>query len=252
AEAGNPDAMYWLGRSLEFQDFQKGLTAGEWFYKSAELGNPWAMTSLRDKTNCEFFGWPCKRTNWSEKRLEIWRDMAAKGDGLAEYALATYDLGWKGYIPFVRKNEKIRRLTKALEMGEGTAAIKLNGLLLGNHGYDTAPKNIREECAKILSIAAENGYARAMTAVASYSDIIGYEATKNWLYKSLELGYPVAAFSLANIYDEGGNGLEKDSEQAYYYAVISTRVGDLYGSSLSFALESGGIGGDLTKEKKRN
>ncbi|MFC1503350.1 hypothetical protein ACFL53_03230 [Pseudomonadota bacterium] len=56
AEAGNPDAMHWLGRSLEYQNFQKGLTAGEWFYKSAELGNPWAMYSLQDNTNCDFFG----------------------------------------------------------------------------------------------------------------------------------------------------------------------------------------------------
>ncbi|MFC1503349.1 hypothetical protein ACFL53_03225 [Pseudomonadota bacterium] len=176
--------------------------------------------------------------------------MAAKGDGLAEYALASYDLGWKGYIPFVRKKERLRRLKKALEMGYNYSAITINGMLLREHGYDTAPQHLREESVKYLLIAAKNGYAPAMTDLAGYSDIIGHEATKKWLYMAFELGYPAAAFSLANILDEGSNGFEKNSEQAYYHALISTRIGDLYGSSLSSSLEDGRIGGDLTEEKK--
>ncbi|MGF1760036.1 hypothetical protein L4D76_19280, partial [Photobacterium sagamiensis] len=247
-----PDAMYWLGRSLEFQDFQKGLTAGEWFYKSAELGNPWAMTSLRDKTNCEFFGWPCKRTNWSEKRLEIWRDMTAKGDGRAEYYLSHYDLGWRGYIPFVRKKEKIRRMVRALDMGEGYAAITLNEIVLGNYGYDTAPKQLREESAKYLLIAANNGYAPAMSDLTSYADIIGYKETKEWLYKALNLGYPAAAFLLMINYDEGRYGSTKDKEKAYYYTRILTAFGGRYSNSSYISRDGGYIQDYLSIEKKLN
>ncbi|WP_146155048.1 sel1 repeat family protein [Photobacterium lipolyticum] len=250
AEAGNADAMYWLGRSLEFQDFQKGLTAGEWFYKSAELGNPWAMYSLQDNTNCDFFGWPCDRKDWKEIQIEIWRDMAAKGDGLAEYALASYDLGWKGYIPFVRKKKRIRRLTKALDMGYNYSAMTIYGIILGNYGYDTAPQYLRKESINYLLIAAKNGYAPAMTALSGYSDIIGHKETKKWLYKSLDLGYPDSPYLLSHYYNDGTDGFKQNSEQAYYYAKINVGLGGEDASRSYSAVQDGRIGGDLTIEKK--
>ncbi|PSW06096.1 sel1 repeat family protein [Photobacterium lipolyticum] len=250
AEAGNADAMYWLGRSLEFQDYQKGLTAGEWFYKSAELGNPWAMYSLQDDTNCDFFGWPCDRMNWKDKQIEIWREKAAKGDGLAEYALASYDLGWKGYIPVVRKKERNRRLTKALEFGASYAAITLNTELIDGRGYKTAPKKVREEGLKYLKIAANQSYAPAMTDIVDYSDLLDEGESKVWLYKALTLGYPSAPYLLIYAYDEGEYGFAKDKEQAYYFSKVLSGWGGKFAREDYYSNDDGKIGENLTREKK--
>ncbi len=214
AEKGNRDAMYWLGFALQKQSFEKGVQAGGWYYKAAELGDPWAIAVLANKNTCSFMGWHCLLgKEWRAKQHNAWKEMAANGDGNAEYILATYDFGWKEYFLFLRPYERVRRLKKAVEMGSGRAAYALAGEIGA------------KESVKYLLIAANNGYVPAMSILRGYHEVLGDDVVLYWLHKALEAGSKDAASGLKFAYYEGSYGLPKDDELQYYYCRIYSGLG---------------------------
>ncbi len=209
AEKGNRDAMYWLGFALQKQSFEKGVQAGYWYKKAAELGDPWAIAKAANTRYCEFLRWECLNTEkWQQKQLELLRALAKKGDGNAEYVLARYELGWKRFIPFLAKLERIPRLKKAVEMGSGPASYALAGEIDD------------KESAKYLLIAANNGYVPAMSTLSGYDAVLDNDVILYWLNKALTLGSKNAALALQFAYYEGSYGLSKDDEKQYYYCII--------------------------------
>ncbi|OEE74295.1 hypothetical protein [Vibrio genomosp. F6] len=230
ANAGNRDAMYWLGFTLQQQNFLKGVEAGAWYYKSAELGDPWAMAKMSHKRICNFLDWNCptgkKAKEWGKIQRAAWEKMAANGDGNAQQALAYSGYGWKDYFAFLRLHEKVRRLKKAVKMGPSPASKALADVL-----------EDKQEIIKYHLIAANNGYVPAMTVLAGYEKVLDHEVILHWLHTALELGSSDAALLLKHGYYEGSYGLPKDDEKQYYYSLLYTGLGTNSGFFMGGYLE---------------
>lgn len=92
AERNNADALYWLGEITYGLSAFSGRQAGEYFERSAELGNPYAALRLDvDDYDCQRYMRGYCNEKWGRLGRKILQERADNGDLKAEYALLDFD-----------------------------------------------------------------------------------------------------------------------------------------------------------------
>jgi TPR repeat protein len=169
ADAGDVDAMYYMGESERRQNMM-GLTtkAMEWYLKAAEQGDPYAMLRLFQGGACIGGKCPEGSDDWREAALEITMPKAEAGD--PEAMLAMYYI--YGNLDASRltsvynflgiPTQASKWLKRAAEAGLPEAQTTWGRRIMGGRGWHFT-KNRRLEAAESwFSRAAEQGYVPAM------------------------------------------------------------------------------------------
>jgi TPR repeat protein len=280
AEAGNLDAMYELGRCLDYgegvdQDqeaavewYRKAAAQGhdgamyelarslesgvgvdedqeeavEWFRKAAEAGNLDAMYELG---RCLDYGEGVDQDQ--EAAVEWYRKAAAQGHDGAMYELARSLASGTG-VEGVRE-EALMWFRKAADAGNADAMLALAACLEFGNGVNQN----KEEATTWVRKAADAGNVDAMCELASrlVSDAGFEEAPEEaalWFRKAAEAGHTNAMFALGRCL-EGGMGVDPNREKAvewYRKAAAQGHDGAMYELARSLA---SGVGVDEDPEE---
>ncbi len=122
----------------------------------------------------------------------------------------------------------VRTLTRAANLGEPQAQLKLAGLYQsGENGVTADPEESRLWARR----AAEGGDARGMHAFGMYLfDGVGGARNRpealNWLVKAANRGLVDSQYNVARIYENGDEGIAPNPVQAYRWYLIASRAGD--------------------------
>jgi TPR repeat protein len=187
AEAGDPEAQYYLGEDIRSANRFMTEEAHKWFVAAADQGDLYAMLRLSRSgndlcsvmSNCP----PDAKTawDWLKQAREIGKARADAGDSEAMYImyLGTNDLEWleksadagyapaqyllasryqegKGFPPPWKRSEKVEELAKKSAEGDFVKGIFLYQQFLG--GDDTAIRYWTEKAVNLGSAEAIYGY----------------------------------------------------------------------------------------------
>ncbi|MBW5802207.1 tetratricopeptide repeat protein [Halomonas elongata] len=165
AEAGDVEAMYYLGEATRL--LGRGLTeeAMDWYLKAAEQGDPYAMLRLFEGGAC-IAGDECPEDaeGWREKALAETLPRAEAGD--TDAMLALYHV----YRLMDDRGEGVDWLEKSAEQGNPEAQTRLGKSILDGQGWYFLESRRLEAAEGWLSKAAEQGYVPGMIALTSVLD----------------------------------------------------------------------------------
>ncbi|PSJ20597.1 sel1 repeat family protein [Halomonas sp. ND22Bw] len=164
AEAGDVEAMYYLGEATRL--LGRGLTeeAMGWYLQAAEQGDPYAMLRLFQGGAC-VAGDECPEDpeGWREQALAETLPKAEAGD--TDAMLALYHI----YRLMDDSGEGVEWLEKAAEAGNPEAQTRLGMNIRGGQGWYFLESRRLEAAEEWFRKAAEQGYVPAMT---SLSDVL--------------------------------------------------------------------------------
>ncbi|MGM0826375.1 MAG: tetratricopeptide repeat protein [Pseudomonadota bacterium] len=187
AEAGDVEAMYYLGEVNRLRHMGLNQEALEWYYQAAQNGDPHAMLRLFDGGACEL-GDVCPENgdDWPQAALELTLPKAEAGDPEAMAAL--YDIYY--YVKEPDEDEAIKWLRRAAEAGH-VESMHLLGERARNdeEGYDNDTERL--EAAEVwFRKAAEAGYAPSMNNLASVLNHLDQpDEAWEWITKASEAGH---------------------------------------------------------------
>ncbi|MCC5900698.1 MAG: sel1 repeat family protein [Halomonas sp.] len=187
AEAGDAEAMYYLGEVYRLRHMGLNQAALGWYYQAALQGEPYAMLRLFDGGACEL-GDVCPENgdDWPQEALELTLPKAEAGDPEAMAAL--YHIYY--YVEDPDEDEAMTWLHRAAEAGNANAMNWL-GELARNDERSYANDTERLEAAEVwFRKASEAGYAPSMNNLAATLSNLGrYEEAREWREKSSEAGH---------------------------------------------------------------
>ena len=187
AEAGDTEAMYYLGEANRLLSRGLSQAALDWYYQAAQHGEPYAMLRLFDGGACEL-GDVCPESgdDWPQKALELTLPKAEAGD--AEAMAELYNIYY--YVEDPDEDEAMAWLHRAAEAGN-VNAINWLGELARNDEQGYANDTERLEEAEVwFRKAAEAGYAPAMNNLASVlNNLDQSEEAWEWIVKASEAGH---------------------------------------------------------------
>ncbi|MFM9272021.1 tetratricopeptide repeat protein [Halomonas elongata] len=161
AEAGDVEAMYYLGEATRL--LGRGLTeeAMGWYLKAAEQGDPYAMLRLFEGGAC-IAGDECPEgeEGWREKALAETLPKAEAGD--TDAMLALYHV----YRLMDDSGEGVDWLEKAAKAGNPEAQTRLGMNIRGGQGWYFLESRRLEAAEEWFRKAAEQGYVPAMSDLA--------------------------------------------------------------------------------------
>ncbi|QNI02363.1 sel1 repeat family protein [Halomonas sp. SH5A2] len=196
ADAGDVEAMYYMGESERRQKMMGFTTAAmEWYLKAAEQGDPYAMLRLFQGGACIGGECPEGSDDWREAALDITQPKAEAGD--PEAMLAMY---------YIYANIDASRLTsvynflgiptraskwlkRAAEAGLPEAQTTWGRRIMGGGGWYFT-KNRRLEAAESwFSRAAEQGYVPAIEQMARVNrDQDEFKESWQWMMQASQYG----------------------------------------------------------------
>nr|WP_225884868.1 tetratricopeptide repeat protein [Halomonas elongata] len=196
AEAGDVEAMYYLGEATRL--LGRGLTeeAMDWYLKAAEQGDPYAMLRLFEGGAC-IAGDECPEDaeGWREKALAETLPRAEAGD--TDAMLALYHV----YRLMDDRGEGVDWLEKAAKAGNPEAQTRLGMNIRGGQGWYFLESRRLEAAEEWFRKAAEQGYVPAMDALSAViSNLERYDEAWEWTVKSSEGGDLNGRKWLANCY----------------------------------------------------
>ncbi|WP_447894181.1 tetratricopeptide repeat protein [Vreelandella sp. GE22] len=183
AEAGDVEAMYYLGEVYRLRHMGLTNDAMDWYYQAALHGEPYAMLRLDSGGACKLGGvCPEEGDDWRDAALEVTLPKAEEGD--SEAMMALYSI-------------------YAVEDSEAANHWLLEAAEADNvYAQDWLGRRIRD---------GESG--------TSYTnDTERLESAEAWFRRAAELGYPPSMSNLAGIlanlerYDEAWEWMEKASD----------------------------------------
>ncbi|PCF93411.1 tetratricopeptide repeat protein, partial [Vreelandella nigrificans] len=163
AEAGDAEAMYYLGEVYRLRHMGLNQVALGWYYQAALQGEPYAMLRLFDGGACEL-GDVCPENgdDWPQEALELTLPKAEAGD--AEAMAALYHIYY--YVEDPDEDEAMKWLHRAAEAGN-VHSMNWLGELARNDERGYANDTERLEAAEVwFRKAAEAGYALSMNNLA--------------------------------------------------------------------------------------
>lgn len=187
AEAGDVEAMYYLGEVNRLRHMGLNQEALEWYYQAAQNGDPHAMLRLFDGGACELGDvCPEKGDDWPQAALELTLPKAEAGDPEAMAAL--YDIYY--YVKEPDEDEAIKWLRRAAEAGH-VESMHLLGERARNDEEGYANDTERLEAAEVwFRKAAEAGYAPSMNNLASVLNHLDQpDEAWEWITKASEAGH---------------------------------------------------------------
>ena len=187
AEAGDVEAMYYLGEVNRLRHMGMNQAALEWYHQAAQHGDPHAMLRLFDGGACEL-GDVCPENgdDWPQEALELTLPKAEAGD--AEAMAELYDIYY--YVKEPDEDEAMKWLQRAAEAGH-VESMNLLGEIARNDEECYPNETERLEAAEPwFRKAAEAGYAPAMNNIAAVlSNLERNEGAWEWMTKASEAGH---------------------------------------------------------------
>ncbi|GHC39521.1 tetratricopeptide repeat protein [Aidingimonas halophila] len=196
AEAGDVEAMYYLGEATRL--LGRGLTeeAMDWYLQAAEQGDPYAMLRLFQGGAC-VAGDECPENaeGWREKALAETLPKAEDGDTEAMLALNYI------YRALDEDGEAQDWLERAAEQGNPEAQTRLGKYILDGQSWYFLESRRLKAAEEWFRKAAEQGYVPAMDRLsATLSNLERYKDAWEWTVKSSEAGDLNGRRWLANCY----------------------------------------------------
>lgn len=187
AEAGEAEAMYYLGEVDRLRHMGLTQAALDWYHQAAQHGDPYAMLRLFDGGACEL-GNVCPENgdDWPQEALELTLPLAEAGDPEAMAAL--YYIYY--YVEEPDEEEALTWLNRAAEAGNANAMNWL-GKRARNDEDAYSSDTERLEAAEVwFRRAAEAGYAPGMNNLAVVLDHLEqYEEAWEWMFQASEAGH---------------------------------------------------------------
>ncbi|SBR48050.1 tetratricopeptide repeat protein [Halomonas sp. HL-93] len=187
AEAGDVEAMYYLGEVNRLRHMGMNQAALEWYHQAAQHGDPHAMLRLFDGGACEL-GDVCPENgdDWPQEALELTLPKAEAGD--AEAMAELYDIYY--YVKEPDEDEAMKWLRRAAEAGH-VESMNLLGEIARNDEEDYSNDTERLEAAEVwFRKAAAGGYAPSMNNLASVLNHLDQpEESWEWITKASEAGH---------------------------------------------------------------
>lgn len=196
AEAGDVEAMYYLGEAHRLRHMGMTREALDWYHMAAQEGDPYAMLRLESGNVCTLAEiCPDGSDNWAEAALDITLPQAEDGDAEAMGTL------FHVYFALGEHAEAVNWLKEAAGAGDPVSQNLLGTIILNdeNHIKDEAS---RAETAQIwFRQAAEQEYVPAMLNLNSTLSYQGkFEEAWEWGERSAEAGSIVALRGIASCY----------------------------------------------------
>ncbi|WP_445012268.1 tetratricopeptide repeat protein [Vreelandella stevensii] len=238
AEAGDAEAMYYLGEVNRLRHMGMNQAALDWYYQAAQHGEPYAMLRLFDGGACEL-GDVCPENgdDWPQAALELTLPKAEAGDPEAMSVL--YDIYF--YVEEPDEEKAMEWLLRAAEAGHAES-MNLLGEIARNDEESYANDTERLEAAEPwFRQAAEVGYAPAMNNLAiTLSHLERYEEAWDWMNKASEAGHINGRQWLASCYiepeAEGRQLCQTEEVPAKGWSIMLARNEEVPGTSSERAL----------------
>ncbi|WP_355662426.1 tetratricopeptide repeat protein [Halomonas salifodinae] len=162
AEAGDVDAMYYLGEATRLLDRGLSLRAMAWYLQAAEQGDPYAMLRLFQGGACTA-GDRCPEgfEDWHHAALAITQPQAEAGD--PDAMLAMYHI----QRMFEASRQAGEWLERAAEAGQPEAQTLLGRQVLNGRGWYLTNSRRLGAAEEWFRRAAEQGYVPAISQVAN-------------------------------------------------------------------------------------
>ncbi|GAA0565848.1 tetratricopeptide repeat protein [Halomonas salifodinae] len=198
AEAGDVEAMYYLGEATRLLDRGLSLRAMAWYLQAAEQGDPYAMLRLFQGGACTA-GDRCPEgfEDWHHAALAITQPQAEASD--PDAMLAMYHIQ--------RMFEASRRagewLERAAEAGQPEAQILLGRQILNGRGWYLTNSRRLGAAEAWFRQAAEQGYVPGMESLSRVlGDIEAYDEAWDWVQEGSNNGSYDARLGIAMCYLE--------------------------------------------------
>lgn len=238
AEAGDAEAMYYLGEVYRLRHMGLNQAALGWYYQAAQQGEPYAMLRLFDGGACEL-GDVCPENgdDWPQEALELTLPKAEAGD--AEAMAALYHIYY--YVEDPDEDEAMKWLHRAAEVGNVNSMNWL-GELARNDERGYANDTERLEAAEVwFRKAAEADYAPSMNNLAVVLSHLGHhEEAWKWMSKASEAGHINGRQWQASCYIEpeakGREMCQTEKDPAKGWAIMLARNEEVPGTSSERAL----------------
>ncbi|WP_010628818.1 tetratricopeptide repeat protein [Halomonas sp. KM-1] len=199
AEAGDVDAMYYMGEA-ERRQHMLGLTraAMAWYLQAAEQGDVHAMLQLFRGGACTA-GDRCPEgyEDWHHAALAVAQPKAEAGDPNA--MLLMFDI----YRMFDQSRRAGEWLERAAEAGQPEAQTILGGRILDGRGWYLTNDRRLQAAKQWFRRAAEQGYVPAMERLSRVlGDLEAYDEAWNWIKEGSNNGSYDARLGIAMCYLE--------------------------------------------------
>ncbi|MFY0991884.1 tetratricopeptide repeat protein [Halomonas sp. C05BenzN] len=219
AEAGDAEAMYYLGETHRLRHMGMTREALAWYRRAAEHGEPYAMLRLHQGGACRLGDvCPGKGNDWRQAALEATLPLAEAGDPAAMGVL--FDV----YNSFGQPEETVSWLERASEAGHAESQYRMGHLI--HDGYGNYPDEAlrREEAEGWYRRAAELGYPPAMNRLSALlSQRERHEEAWEWRIKASEGGHQGSRINLGWCYlnpDERGDICVEEQDVVKGWAIL--------------------------------
>ncbi|MGR2740815.1 tetratricopeptide repeat protein [Billgrantia sp. Q4P2] len=250
ANAGDVEAMYYLGEAHRLRHLGMTQAALEWYHMAAQQGEPHAMLRLYDGSACEL-GDVCPEdgNDWREAALDATLPKAESGDADAMGAL--YDI----YTYLDRHDEAMEWLLQSAEAGNLNSMNWLGHLARDDEeNYATETERL-EAAAEWHRRAAEAGYAPAMNDLSSVLNNLGrHEEAWEWMVHASEAGHINGRLWQAACYiepdSEENEMCQTEKDPAKGWAILLALSEEVPGSSSENALKYYTYGDNVTAKQR--
>jgi len=234
ADAGDVEAMYYMGESERRQKMMGFTTAAmEWYLKAAEQGDPYAMLRLFQGGACIGGECPEDSDDWREAALKITLPKAEAGDPEAMLAMyyiyANLDASRLNTVyNFLGIPTRAGKwLKRAAEAGLPEAQTRWGRHIMNGRGWYFTKSRRLAVAERWLRQAAEQDYAPAMNSLGGLlREQEAYAEAMRWYIAASEQGHLNGRMRLANCYIESDQDptcedIEQDRVKgwAIYYAI---------------------------------
>lgn len=198
AEAGDAEAMYYLGEIHRLRHMGMTREALAWYRRAAEHGEPYAMLRLHQGGACRLGDvCPDKGDDWRQAALKATLPLAEAGDSDAMGVL--FDV----YNSLGQPEETVSWLERASEAGHAESQYRMGHLIHDGYGDYPDEAERREEAEGWYRRAAEGGYPPAMNHLSALlSQRERHEEAWEWLVEASEEGVLDARLSIGWCYLE--------------------------------------------------
>ncbi|MBD3895304.1 sel1 repeat family protein [Halomonas sp. ML-15] len=238
AEAGDIDAMYYLGESHRIAHMGMTRKALEWYQRAAEEGEPYAMLRLHQGGACQL-GDVCPKSgdDWREAALEVTLPKAEEGDAAAMGVL------FYVYNALGQPEETVSWLERASEAGHVESLYRMGHLIHDGYGDYSNETQRREEAEGWYRRAAEGGYPPAMDRLAALlSQQERHKEAWEWMIEASEEGVLDARLSIGWCYLEPNTEERCQVEQDVVkgWAILFAMVEETSNDSAEWVLKTRG------------
>ncbi|QPP47978.1 MULTISPECIES: tetratricopeptide repeat protein [unclassified Halomonas] len=196
AEAGDVEAMYYLGESHRIAHMGMTREALDWYHLAAQEGDPYAMLRLESGKVCALADvCPENGDNWAKAALEITLPKAEEGDLYAMGALFNI------YGTLGEHQQAIAWLEKSAEAGNPHSQHWLGTLIYEDRNFTPDNDERHQLAEEWFRQAAVQGYVPAMLGLNSVlSAQERFEEAWEWGERAADKGSTTALLGIANCY----------------------------------------------------